>query len=210
VQDAAAAIPVRALGDVKGLKVLDLCAAPGGKTLQLAARGANVTAIDRSDMRLDRLRENLARTQLSAEIICADILDYETEKTFDVVLVDAPCTATGTFRRHPDVLINKTPKTLGALMKVQRQILKKSAQWVAPGGRLLYCTCSLQPEEGEVQIEQFLQAVPDFRLNPLLTASGLNIPEEAFKGGMLRTLPHFLDDKGGMDGFFIALMQRNR
>jgi len=208
VQDIAASLPVKLLGDIKGLKVLDLCAAPGGKTLQLASMGAEVTAVDKSAARLERLRENLDRTGLEAEIICADILEYEPEKPFDIVLVDAPCSATGTFRRHPEVLLRANPSDLSKLVNLQRKILARSADWVRPGGRLVYIVCSLQIEEGAPQIEHFLQIMPDFRLIPLLTLPVLDLPGEAFADGMLRSMPHFLEEKGGMDGFFIALMQR--
>lgn len=211
-QDVAATLPVRtlinALGDLGGKTALDLCAAPGGKTMQLAAQGATVTAVDKSESRLSRVHENMTRTQLEAEIICADALEWETEKKFDIVLLDAPCTATGTFRRHPDVLHNRTPKTLSQLVKLQDKLLPKAASLVAPGGWLVFATCSLQPEEGEPRIEKFLKDAPDFRPISLLPVSGLDLPEDAVKTGILRTLPHYVEEKGGMDGFFIAVMQK--
>ena len=211
-QDVAATLPVRVLaeqlGDLTGKTALDLCAAPGGKTMQLAALGAKVTAVDKSEARLGRVHENLARVKLDAEVICADALESETEKKFDVVLLDAPCTATGTFRRHPDVLHNRTPKTLSQLVRLQDKLLPKAASLVAPGGWLVFATCSLQPEEGEPRVAKFLETRPDFRPISLLPLSGLALPEEAVKNGSLRTLPHYGEEKGGMDGFFITVMQK--
>ena len=210
-QDVAASLPVQLLGDVKGLRVLDLCAAPGGKTLQLAAKGAVVTALDRSEGRLCRVEENLKRAKLTAEIICADALEWSPEHLdFDIVLLDAPCSATGTFRRHPDVLYNKTPKDVANLVRLQDKLLAKAAAFVRPGGTLLYCTCSLQPVEGPPRIDKFLQNVPDFRLIPVLEAPSLALPEDAFSTGGLRSLPYYLEDKGGMDGFFIARLERKK
>ena len=208
-QDVAATLPVDILGDVKGKRVLDMCAAPGGKTMQLAARGALVTALDKSEGRLERVKQNLERTKLSADIVCADALDWAPEgELFDVVLLDAPCSATGTFRRHPDVLYNRTPKDVSNLVRLQDKLLAKSADFVKPGGTLIYCTCSLMPKEGQPRVDTFLQNVPDFRLIPILEAQGLALPEDAFSGGSLRSLPYYLEDKGGMDGFFIAQLER--
>ncbi len=212
-QDIAASLPVQILGevlnDLKGKRVLDLCAAPGGKSMQLAAMGADVTLVDKSEGRLVRVKENLKRTQLSADIICADALDWNTDlEPFDIVLLDAPCSATGTFRRHPDVLYNRTPKDVANLVRLQDKLLAKAAEFVRPGGHLLYCTCSLQTEEGAPRITKFMQSLPDFRLIPILAASGVDLPEEAFSDGFLRSIPYYLQDKGGMDGFFIALLQR--
>ncbi|MEP3888960.1 MAG: RsmB/NOP family class I SAM-dependent RNA methyltransferase [Hellea sp.] len=210
-QDVAATLPVQLLGDVKGLRVLDMCAAPGGKTMQLAARGAIVTALDKSETRLERVKQNLDRTKLTADIICADALEWEPETTdFDIVLLDAPCSATGTFRRHPDVLYNRSPKDVANLVRLQDKLLAKAAAFVRPGGTLIYCTCSLMPKEGRPRIDTFLQNVPDFRLIPILKAEGLDLPEEAFSGGSLRSLPYYLEDKGGMDGFFIARLEREK
>jgi len=208
-QDVAATLPVQILGDVTGKRVLDMCAAPGGKTMQLAAKGAHVTALDKSEARLERVKENLARTKLSADIICADALEWTPETgNYDIVLLDAPCSATGTFRRHPDVLYNRTPKDVANLVRLQDKLLTKAAQFVRPGGTLLYCTCSLMPKEGQSRVDIFLQNVPDFRLIPILNVSGLALPEDAFSGGSLRSLPYYLEDKGGMDGFFIARLER--
>jgi 16S rRNA (cytosine967-C5)-methyltransferase len=208
-QDLAATLPVELLGDIKGLRVLDMCAAPGGKTMQLAARGAIVTALDKSEGRLERVNENLKRTKLSAEVICADALEWTPEDTlYDVVLLDAPCSATGTFRRHPDVLYNRSPKDVANLVRLQDKLLAKAATLVRPGGTLLYCTCSLMPKEGQPRIDKFLQIVPDFRLNPILEVEGLVLPQDAFSDGSLRSLPYHLADQGGMDGFFIAQLVR--
>ena len=208
-QDVAATLPVEILGDVKGKRVLDMCAAPGGKTMQLAARGALVTALDKSEGRLERVKQNLERTKLTADIVCADALDWTPDgELFDVVLLDAPCSATGTFRRHPDVLYNRTPKDVSNLVRLQDKLLAKAAEFVKPGGTLIYCTCSLMPKEGQPRVDTFLQNVPDFRLIPIIEATGLALPEDAFSGGSLRSLPYYLEDKGGMDGFFIAQLER--
>ena len=150
----------------------------------------------------------MARVKLDAEIVCADALEWETDQTFDVVLLDAPCTATGTFRRHPDVLHNRTPKTLSQLVKLQDRLLPKAASLVAPGGYLVFATCSLQPEEGEPRIAKFLENAPEFRRIPGLALSGLDAPDIVNENGSLRTLPHYLEEAGGMDGFFISVMQR--
>ena len=220
-QDIAASLPVKLLErgvksekdtGLKGLKVLDMCAAPGGKTLQLAAMGADVTAVDKSDKRLDRLRENLERTGQIAHIVVADGKDYmpeDGEGQFDAVLLDAPCSATGTFRRHPDVLFNKSHTDIGKLASLQGKLLKAAARHVKPGGWLIYCTCSLQPEEGEAQIAPFLKVRTDFRLNPILTETDLDDLQVVTPDGFARSLPHFLIKKGGMDGFFIARLQRD-
>jgi len=208
-QDVAATLPVQILGDVKGKRVLDMCAAPGGKTMQLAAKGAIVTALDKSEARLERVTQNLKRTKLTAEIVCADALEWEPEEgQYDIVLLDAPCSATGTFRRHPDVLYNRSPKDVANLVRLQDKLLAKAGQFVRPGGILLYCTCSLMPKEGQPRVDIFLQNLPDFRLIPILEADGLALPEDAFSGGSLRSLPYYLEDKGGMDGFFIAQLER--
>ena len=209
-QDIAASLPVQLLGDVSGKRVLDMCAAPGGKTLQLISKGAIVTALDKSEARLERVKENLERTKLSADIICADALEWAPDgDLYDIVLLDAPCSATGTFRRHPDVLYNRSPKDVANLVRLQDKLLSKSAEFVRPGGTLLYCTCSLMPKEGQFRIDQFLQNLPDFRLIPILDVPSLALPQEAFSEGSLRSLPYYLEDKGGMDGFFIARLKRN-
>jgi 16S rRNA (cytosine967-C5)-methyltransferase len=211
VQDAAAALPARLLGKVEGLRIADLCAAPGGKTAQLASAGAIVTAVDRSDVRLARLRENLKRLRLDAKVVAADILSWPGE-AFDGVILDAPCSATGTIRRHPDVAWAKTPADIVAVADLQRRLLARAAEWVKPGGLLVYCTCSLEPEEGEAQIAAFLEKQPSFRIEPV-TAAEIGAPAEAIlPEGTLRTLPSMLPDAdpvlAGMDGFFAARLRR--
>jgi 16S rRNA (cytosine967-C5)-methyltransferase len=207
VQDAAAAIPARLLGVGPGDTALDLCAAPGGKTLQLAAAGAKVTALDRSAPRLERVRENLARTRLSAELIAADALGWKDDRAFDAVLLDAPCSATGTFRRHPDVLWAVRPSDVASLAGVQGRMLDAAARRVRPGGRLVYCVCSLEPEEGEAQVAAFLGRAGAFALEPAAPGEG-GAPEASLAAdGTLRILPHHRP--GGLDGFFVARLRRN-
>ena len=210
-QDLAAAQPAQILMDqfdeVKGLRVLDMCAAPGGKTLQLAAAGMDVTAVDKSSGRLKRLEENLARTKLSAKVVQSDALDFEAEP-FPAVLLDAPCSATGTFRRHPDVLHNRSPKSLADLVRLQDKLLPKAAALTAPGGVLIYAVCSLQPDEAMPRIKKFLENAPDFCLIPITALPGLDLPSERFEGGVVRTLPCDMPKSGGLDGFFIAALRR--
>jgi 16S rRNA (cytosine967-C5)-methyltransferase len=191
VQDASAAAPARLLAARPGEDVLDLCAAPGGKTLQLAAAGARVVALDRSAARLERLKQNLARAGLEAETVAADAAHWDDPRSFDAVLLDAPCSATGTFRRHPDVLWATRPGDIVKLAGVQATLLDAAAAKVRPGGRLVYCVCSLEPEEGEAQVDAFLARHPEFRLDP---------------PGALRILPHHRP--GGTDGFFAARLAR--
>lgn len=206
VQDASAAIPARLLEMKPGESALDLCAAPGGKTLQLAAAGAVVTAVDRSAARQVRTRENLARMGLSAEIVAADAGDWADARTFDAVLLDAPCSATGTYRRHPDVLWAARPGDVAALAGVQSRLLDSAARRVKPGGRLVYCVCSLEPEEGEAQIAGFLARHADFELAPI-AAGEAGAPEASrLADGTLRLLPHHL--AGGQDGFYVARLNR--
>ncbi|HRJ11889.1 MAG TPA: RsmB/NOP family class I SAM-dependent RNA methyltransferase, partial [Alphaproteobacteria bacterium] len=204
VQDVAATFPVTLLGDLRGKEVLDLCAAPGGKTLQLLAGGAKVTAVDSSAQRLMKLKENLARTKMTAEIQCADVLRLEPAQQYDVVLLDAPCTATGTIRRHPEILIHKQQDDTHRLAALQLQMLDAAKAWVKPGGKLLYCVCSLQREEGEHQMKSFLAANPEFELMP---AKLPDAPQCVTSDGFLRVLPnHF---PGGADGFFAAALQKS-
>jgi len=205
VQDAAAALPARMLGDVAGLRVLDLCAAPGGKTLQLAAAGAQVTALDISESRLDRLRENLARTGLEAETMAADALEWRPEASFDAILLDAPCSATGTGRRHPDMPhLRGGDLDLAALTALQDRLLDRAFRWLAPGGRLVFATCSLLPEEGERRAEAFLARTPAAAPLPA-DPQALGIPAEWLSAqGFLRTRPDFWPQSGGLDGFFAA------
>jgi 16S rRNA (cytosine967-C5)-methyltransferase len=201
VQDAAAALPVRMLGDVTGLRVLDLCAAPGGKTLQLAAGGAEVTAVDLSERRMARLQDNLARTQLQAQTIVADAFAFD-QSGFDVVLLDAPCSATGTIRRHPDLPYAKDGSEFGALIDQQEALIDHALTLLRPGGRLIYCTCSLLPDEGEVQVEEALNRHQGLRVTPPDLA-GI-APDWITAEGGLRLRPDYWPDLGGMDGFYIA------
>lgn len=207
VQDIAASYPARLLGDVTGLRVLDLCAAPGGKTMQLARAGAKVTALDRSGPRLERLRQNLQRLHLEADIIAADALDWQPDGLFDAILLDAPCSATGTWRRHPEVVRHAGPEKIAELAALQRALLARAWAWLKPGGRLVYCTCSLEPEEGEQQIAAFVATQSDAQLVPTTPAS---IPPVCFTPeGTVRTLPSMLAEQGGMDGFFAAVLEKN-
>ena len=207
IQDAAATIPVRLLGDVRGKSVLDLCAAPGGKTLQLAALGAEVTAVDLSEARLNRVRENLLRTGLVAGTMAADVLSPELSGTWDSVLLDAPCSATGTIRRHPELPYIKDEAQVKELSGLQRRMLRKAASLVSPGGKLVYCTCSLEPEEGEMRARGFLADNPDFEI---VQASGSWLPDGAVQPeGWVRTLPcTSFGAARGMDGFFAVAMRR--
>lgn len=208
VQDAAAAVPARLLAVRSGETALDLCAAPGGKTLQLAAAGAAVTALDRSEPRLRRLRANLARTGLAAEVVVADAQAWADERDFDAVLLDAPCSATGTFRRNPEVLYAVRPAEIAKLADVQHRLLDAAAPRVKPGGRLVYCVCSLEREEGETQVLAFLRRHPEFRLEPADPAAA-GAPAEALAAeGWLRILPAHWPERGGLDGFFAARMVR--
>ncbi|MBL0968553.1 MAG: RsmB/NOP family class I SAM-dependent RNA methyltransferase [Brevundimonas sp.] len=208
VQDAAAAVPARLLAPKAGETVADLCAAPGGKTLQLAASGADVVALDRSDTRLKRLRANLERTGLSAEVVVTPAEDWEDDRAFDAVLLDAPCTATGTFRRNPEVLRATKPADVAKLADVQHRLLDTAAARVKPGGRLVYCVCSMEREEGETQIIAFLRRNPAFRTAPAVPAE-IGAPDEALTPeGWLRILPSMWAEKGGVDGFFVARLDR--
>ncbi len=197
VQDLAASLPARLLGAVAGRDVLDLCAAPGGKTLQLAAAGARVTALDRSGRRLRRLGENLRRTGLAATVVEADARAWQPQRVFDSILLDAPCSATGTFRRHPDLLYRKDGIDLGELVALQTALLERAARWLKPGGRLVYAVCSLERAEGEE-----IQPPPALRPDPI-EAEELP-PGVAADGHRLRTMPSSWAAAGGADGFFIA------
>jgi 16S rRNA (cytosine967-C5)-methyltransferase len=188
VQDAASALPAKLLRVQKDERIADLCAAPGGKTAQLAAYGANVTAIDRSATRMERVRENLARLSLEAHIHVSDALTFEASP-FDGVLLDAPCSATGTIRRHPDLVWTKTREDIAKLVSLQSRLLDKAASLTRPGGRLVYCTCSLEKEEGEGQIEAFLLRHPDFQRDPVLAQDIGGQSQWITAMGDLRTLP---------------------
>jgi 16S rRNA (cytosine967-C5)-methyltransferase len=202
VQDIAASIPARLLGPGEGRTALDLCAAPGGKTMQLAAAGFRVTAVDASESRLRRLIENLSRTCLEAEVVAADVLAWQPPEPVDAILLDAPCSATGIFRRHPEVLHRLRPRAIAEMAEAQKAMLARASQWLKPGGTLVYSVCSLEPEEGE---------------EVAATASGLaadpvrpgELPEAVpLQGGFVRTLPGLWLDEGGCDGFFVARFRR--
>jgi len=209
VQDAAAALPARLFGELAGKSVLDLCAAPGGKTMQLAARGARVTAVDPSPSRLARLRENLERTGLEAEVVVEDALQFTVPFAFDAVLLDAPCSATGTIRRHPDLPYLKTTAQIAALARLQAQLLDRAATLVRPGGILVFCTCSLEPAEGEEQLARFLRDHGDFEFVPLKPGEAGIEAQLIGAGGVLRTLPfQRLGPAAGLDGFFAARLTR--
>ena len=205
MQDLAASLPARLI-PAQAADVLDLCAAPGGKTMQLAAAGHNVTSVDASAARLERLRENLERTHLTAQLVEADALVWQPGRQFDAILLDAPCSATGTFRRHPEVLYRARPSIIADNAELQSKLLERAVRWLQPNGRLVYSVCSLEPEEGEKVIADFLAGNPDFVVEPrrpggpdFVTPS----PE-----GSVRILPGLLEDQGGLDGFFMARLVR--
>jgi 16S rRNA (cytosine967-C5)-methyltransferase len=214
VQDVAASLPAHLIGDVANKRVLDLCAAPGGKTAQLALAGASVVAVDISRTRLKTLKANLARLELDAEMITADATSWSADERFDAVLLDAPCSSTGTIRRHPDIPYLKSPADVEDLAALQARLLDSAAALLKPGGTLVYSTCSLELEEGEAQIAALLARNPEIRVDPIL-------PEEMFgqsqwlqSPGFLRTFPYQLDlgapEWSGMDGFFAARLKRNK
>ena len=205
-QDAAAALPARLLGDVAGKRVLDLCAAPGGKTMQLAAAGARVTALDLSETRIKRLLENLARTRLTVDVVAADALEWEPPEPFDAILLDAPCSATGTIRRHPDLPYLKSGKELTSLVPLQDTLLDRAFGWLKPGGALVYAVCSLLPAEGPKRIKAFLNRTEDAEMIPLMPGAGIDA--EMIIDGALRTLPHHWEDRGGIDGFYAARLRK--
>ena len=204
VQDAAAAIPVQMMAPQPGEKVLDLCAAPGGKTLQMAAAGARVTAVDSSDSRMSRVRENLKRTGLKADIKVMDARAVEGQ--YDAILLDAPCSATGTIRRHPDLPFAKNGDEFGELIALQSTLLDHAWGLLKPGGRLVFCTCSLLPDEGEVQVDEALTRHSDMRVESV-DLPGLDPAWRTQEGG-LRLRPDYWADKGGMDGFYVAVLRK--
>jgi 16S rRNA (cytosine967-C5)-methyltransferase len=211
VQDAAAAIPTRLFGDINGRIVADLCAAPGGKTAQLSLAGAKVTAVDRSPQRLVRLRDNFSRIGLAADVAAADVLEWDTP-AFDAVLLDAPCSSTGTIRRHPDVSWLKSEADITTLGGMQRRLLDRAVELTKPGGTLVYCVCSLEPEEGEQQIEALLAREPRVQRKPIVASEVWGHAEFINAAGDLRTLPMQLPDTdprwGGIDGFYAARLVR--
>ena len=208
VQDIAASIPARLLGSGEGRRALDLCAAPGGKTMQLASNGWTVTAVDLSDARMERLSENLARTGLSAETRIADAADFAEGAPYDAVLLDAPCSATGIFRRHPDVLHRAGPRAIAEAAELQARLIDHAAGLVAPGGRLIYAVCSLEADEGEQIAKTFLTRHPDWKLDPVASEELPDgfVPD---KVGRVRIRPGALAEQGGADGFFVARFGRS-
>ncbi len=208
VQDAAASLPVRLLGDVAGRQVIDLCAAPGGKTMQLAQRGARVTAVERDATRLERVGANLARTNLDAVLVNSDARDFKPDAPAPFVLLDAPCTATGTIRRHPELPWIKSAADITLCAGLSGELLDCAAAMTAPGGTLVYAVCSLEPEEGVELIEDFLRRNEDFARVPVQADEVFGMRDLVTTAGDLRTLPCHLAEKGGMDGFYAARLKR--
>jgi 16S rRNA (cytosine967-C5)-methyltransferase len=206
VQDAAAALPVRLLGEMTGREVLDLCAAPGGKTAQLAVSGARVTAVDNAPKRVALLRSNMQRLDLQAETFVADALTWRPDKLFDFILLDAPCSATGTIRRHPDIWHLRAPEDVAQAAALQDQLLQAAIEMLAPGGTLIYITCSLQPEECEQRIDAFLASGAPVTRRPIDATELFGLDELITPLGDMRTLPHHL---GGLDGFYACRLVRN-
>jgi 16S rRNA (cytosine967-C5)-methyltransferase len=200
-------------GDVAGKSIADLCAAPGGKTAQLAHAGARVTAVDRSPGRMARLRDNLARLALEAEVVVADAVEWNSSRGFDGILVDAPCTSTGTIRRHPDVAWLRQEADTAALVALQQRLLQKAVTLLRPGGTLVYCTCSLEPEEGEQAISALLANESSMRRAPIEAGEVAGLAEILTAEGDLRTLPchlpHHDPRLGGLDGFYAARLVKS-
>jgi len=206
VQDLAASLPARLIPR-RAADVLDLCAAPGGKTMQMAASGHRVTAVDQSESRLKRLRENLERTGLAATLVTADALKWETDRTFESILLDAPCSATGTFRRHPEILYRARPQIIRDSADIQARLLARAAEWLTPGGSLIYSVCSLELEEGEAIVKSFIEKNPGFEIS---IPSAAELPDFVTPSpeGWVRILPGLLESEGGLDGFFVARLVR--
>lgn len=213
VQDAAAALPARLFGDIERKQIADLCAAPGGKTAQLVQSGAEVTALDRSPARVARLRDNLARLKLEAEAVVADAVEWKTDRAFDGILVDAPCTSTGTIRRHPDVAWLRQEADMAPLAALQKRLLQKSVALLKPGGTLIYCTCSLEPEEGERAVAALLASESGLRRVPVEAGEVAGLSEIITADGDLRTLPCHLPHEdprlAGLDGFYAARLVKS-
>ncbi len=208
VQDAAAAIPARVLNAQPGEKVLDLCAAPGGKTMQVAAAGAKVTAVDDNPARMERLQENMKRVQLKANVVVGDVMAQEGQ--YDAILLDAPCSATGTIRRHPDLPFAKDGSEFGDLIGMQEVFLDHALSLLKPGGRLVFCTCSLLPDEGEVQVEEAVERWADVTVDrEAVLVDGVD-PSWVTEEGGLRLRPDYWADRGGMDGFYVALLRKGQ
>jgi 16S rRNA (cytosine967-C5)-methyltransferase len=205
VQDLAASMPARFIPST-AQEVLDLCAAPGGKTMQLAAAGHKVTSLDSSGSRLGRLRENLQRTKLTAELVCADALKWAPDRLYDAILLDAPCSSTGTFRRHPEVLYRARPSAIVENARLQAELLGHAAAMLKPGGTLIYSVCSLEQQEGEEVVAKLLGSFDNLKLRPITEAPAGLRPSG---GGWLRILPGMLEDLGGLDGFFVARLVRS-
>ena len=212
VQDFSSSLPIKMLDNIKNKKVLELCAAPGGKTAQLLTRGAKVTCLDISESRLETLRKNLERLKLSPEkIICADGIDFldKANETFDIVVLDAPCSATGTLRRHPEIVHLKTNKDVLAQAKLQKEFLDRIDKVLVKGGLLLYCTCSMCKEEGEWQIKEFLAKNENYKIVNLENKTPSEMGKMITKEGFIRVLPHLADRFGGADGFFVACLKKD-
>ena len=210
IQDLASTLPVYLANPQPGQKVLDICAAPGGKTAQLAASGAEVTAVDLDGKRLERVKENLDRLKLNATLIEADATNLSAETQYDLVVLDAPCSATGTYRRHPEVLWHRREKDIKQRAQLQKEMLINAAHLVNVDGQLVFCTCSLEPEEGEVQVVAFLKIHPEFEVVPVVQKELENWTDPILEGGYVRTLPSMSAPQNGtgMDGFFAARLRR--
>jgi 16S rRNA (cytosine967-C5)-methyltransferase len=208
VQDAAAALPALLLGEIRGRSVIDLCAAPGGKTAQLAAAGGQVISVELSEKRAQRLRTNLQRLRLEAEVVVADALAWRPSAPVSHVLLDAPCTATGTIRRHPDIARHKTPDDVVRMEELQERLLAAAAEMLEPGGTIVYASCSLQPEEGPLVIARALSAGLPLELLPIERSELRRLPVDLTADGAVRTLPCDLAGRGGLDGFFVARLRR--
>jgi 16S rRNA (cytosine967-C5)-methyltransferase len=208
VQGFESSLPVRLLGDIKGKKVLDCCAAPGGKTAQLVNAGANVIAIDKSHFRIRKLEENVKRLKMDVVVKADDAITYNEEKDFDAILIDAPCSATGTIRKNPDVLYNKNQQQIGELKKIQKGILDNMSKLVKVGGIIVYATCSLQQEEGESQVNTFLRENENFKISKVRGKDFFGFTQLINRDGMVRILPQDIDENISSDGFFMAKLER--